>query len=74
MIVALFEEGAEGGLRGMPTRAVATVVTKCHSFCQSDVEPGRTSDRSGDLRDLQGMSQPRPLVICRIDENLSLAG
>jgi len=53
-------------------RAVAAVVTEGDRLGQYDVQPARAGDRGCNLRDLQGMGEPRPLVVGREDEDLGL--
>jgi len=65
----------EGGLTGVPKRRVADIVGKGDGFGEVLVQAEPTSHGPGDLRDLQSVCQPGPVVIVdRGDENLRLAG
>ena len=66
--------GDEGVLAGVPARAVAAVVAEGDRLGERDVEPERPGHRRGHLGHLEGVGEPRALVVVGEHEDLRLAG
>jgi hypothetical protein len=74
MVIAARDEGIEGVLAGMTSRAMPAVVAKRYGLGERNIEPKRTSDGCSYLCDLKGVCESCPLVIVGKDEDLGLAG
>src|SRR4029079_10152091 len=74
MVVATLDVGRQGVLAGVAAGTVTAVVAEGDRLRQSDVEAERSGDAGGNLGDLEGVGQPRALMIVREHEDLGLAG
>ncbi len=74
MVEAVGQEGVEGILAGVATRAVPAVVPEGDGLGQGDVQPTGPGDGRGHLRHLERVGEPGALVVRREDEDLCLAG
>ena len=67
------QRGAQRILAGMAERRMAEVMGEAQRLGQVLVEPERAGDRAADLRDLQAVGQPDPVMIAvGRDEDLRL--
>ena len=73
VVESLGQEAPEGVLARMSGRPVPAVVTQGDRLRERHVETERARDRRRYLCNLEGVGQPRPLVVLREDEHLGLA-
>ncbi len=63
MVEPAREELVQRRLSGVPERRVAQVVAQGNGLCQVLVQAQGPGDGPGDLRDLEGVGQARPVVV-----------
>ena len=74
VVVPALDVRRQGVLAGVAARTVAAVVAEGDGLGEGDVEAQTAGDRGGDLGDLEGVGEPRALVVVGEDEHLGLAG
>ena len=73
VIESTFDEGIESVFAGVATWPMSAIVTERDRFAERDVEAEGPRDAGGHLGHLQGVCEPRALVIAWEDEDLGLA-
>jgi hypothetical protein len=73
VVVAALDERAQRVLAGVAAGAVTAVVPEGDGLGEGDVQPGGARDAGRDLGDLEGVGEPRALVVLGEDEHLRLA-
>ena len=74
VVEPLGQVGVERVLAGVASRTVPAVVPERDRLGEGDVEPAGPGDRGGDLRHLERVGEPGPLVVLGEHEDLGLAG
>ena len=72
VVVAPFDEGIEGVLAGVASRPMAAVMPECDGFGQRHVQSEGPRNAGCNLRNLEGVRQPSPLVVVGEHEDLGL--